>query len=185
MLLKFAFGQGKQRGSPKKLITASFFFHGRGAPLQREALGLFRSLLHQILDQIPHLLSDFSSIFKKRCETEGEPGKKWEWHVTELRNFLGNSIPRASKAYSIRIYVDALDECGEEVARDLVAYFQRLTSKLPLTETTLSICFSCRHFPIVALAHGLTISVENENHRDIATYVQGELKRGISDKSKV
>lgn len=103
----------------------------------------------------------------------------------EATKLFGNSIPRASKAYSIRIYVDALDECGEEVARDLVAYFQRLTSKSPLTETTLSICFSCRHFPIVALAHGLTISVENENNRDIATYVQGELKGGISDKSKV
>jgi hypothetical protein len=36
----------------------------------------------------------------------------------------------------------------------------------------------------VALEHGLTICVEDENHQDIATYVQGELERGFSDKGK-
>jgi len=136
------------------------------------------------LNQIPDLLSEFTSIFKKKCENEGKPGQKWEWHPTELRDFLQNSIPHISKAYSIRIYVDALDECGEEVAKNLVAYFQRLTSKLAATETTLSICFSCRHYPVVALEDGLTICVEDENALDIATYVHGELERGSLDKNK-
>lgn len=119
-LLKYALRELKQHPSPEKLVVASFFFHGRGVDIQKTPLGLFRSLLHQILDQIPDWLSEFSSIYKKRCETEGKPGEKWKWHETELQNFLKDSVPRTSKEYSIRIYVDALDECGEKVAGELV-----------------------------------------------------------------
>src|SRR5271163_4980097 len=61
----YALRECKQQASPKKLVVASFFFHGRGADMQKTPLGLFRSLLHQILDQIPEWLSAFSSIFKK------------------------------------------------------------------------------------------------------------------------
>ncbi|KAH0538071.1 hypothetical protein FGG08_005333 [Glutinoglossum americanum] len=183
-LLKYALRKGKQRAPLNKLIVASFFFHGRGAPIQKSPLGLFRSLLHQILDQVPNLLSEFSSIFKERCKTKGEPGRKWEWHVAELQEFLETFILRISRAYSIRIYVDALDECGDVVAKHLVTYFQRLVLKLGSTEATLNICFSCRHYPILTLEHGLIICVEDENHLDIATYVKGELERGFSDKDK-
>src|SRR5271155_1763148 len=74
----------KQQPSPKKLVVASFFFHGRGAPIQKTPLGLFRSLLHQILSQIPDWLSEFRSRYKTRCEIE----EKWEWHERELQDFL-------------------------------------------------------------------------------------------------
>ena len=183
-LLKYVLRECKKQASPKKLVVASFFFHGRGADIQKTPLGLFRSLLHQLLDQIPDWLSEFSSIFKKRCKTEGEPGEKWEWHVDELRKFMEDSILCTSKTHLIRIYVDALDECGEKIARELVKDFQRLTRKLASTEAILSICFSCRHYPILALEHGLTICVEDENCQDIVTYVRGELELGFSDKSE-
>jgi ankyrin repeat protein len=182
--LRDALRECKQQPSPKKLVVASFFFHGRGVDIQKTPLGLFRSLLHQILDQIPDWLSEFSFIFKKRCETEGTPGEKWEWHVDELRKFMEDSILRTSKAHLIRIYVDALDECGEKIARELVKDFQRLTRKLASAEATLSICFSCRHYPILTLEHGLTVCVEDENCQDIVTYIRGELELGFSDKSE-
>ncbi|KAJ9660151.1 hypothetical protein H2201_007058 [Coniosporium apollinis] len=182
-LMKYALRETKERASRTKLVVASFFFHGRGAPLQKTPFGLFRSLLHQVLDQIPELLSKFYSIFKKKCETQGEPGKDWEWHVTELRKFLEDTILDASKACSIRLYIDALDECGEKDARDLIAFFESLTSKLAPIEA-LGICFSCRHYPILALERGLTICMEDENHLDIVTYVEGRLHRGFSDLGK-
>jgi ankyrin repeat protein len=178
-LLKYAIRECKQQESPKKPVVASFFFHGRGADMQKTPLGLFRSLLHQILDQIPELLPEFSSLFKKKCETEGKPGEKWKWHEGELRIILKDYIWRAPEAYLIRIYVDALDECGEAVARELVEYFQRLTSK-----ATLNVCFSCRHYPIVALEHGLTVCVEDGNHDDIVTYVRGKFESGFSEESE-
>ena len=175
-LLKYALRKCKQQACLKKLVVASFFFHGRGADMQKTPLGLFCSLLHQILDQIPELLREFSSVFKKRCETEGKPGEKWKWHEGELRTMLKDYIWRAPEAYLIRIYVDALDECGEGIARELVEYFQHLTSK-----ATLNICFSCRHYPIVTLEHGLTVCVEDGNHDDIVTYVRGKFESGFSE----
>jgi hypothetical protein len=175
-LLKYALRKCRQPASLKKLVVASFFFHGRGADMQKTPLGLFCSLLHQILDQIPEVLREFSSVFKKRCETEGKPGEEWKWHEGELRTILKDYIWRAPETYLIRIYVDALDECGERVARELVEYFQHLTSK-----ATLNICFSCRHYPIVALEHGLTVCVEDGNHDDIVTYVRGKFGSGFPE----
>ena len=45
-------------------VVASFFFHGRGTAIQKSALGLYRSLLYQILQQVPDLLRSFSIVFK-------------------------------------------------------------------------------------------------------------------------
>jgi len=177
--LRDALRECKQQPFPKKLVVASFFFHGHGADIQKTPLGLFRSILHQILDQIPELLPEFSSIFKKKCETEGEPGEKWKWHEGELRTILKDYIWRTPETYLIRIYVDALDECGDGAARELVEFFKRLASK-----ATLNICFSCRHYPIVALEHGLTVCVEDGNRDDIVTYVRGRFESGFSEESE-
>ncbi|SPJ72133.1 uncharacterized protein FTOL_01861 [Fusarium torulosum] len=42
----------------------SFFFHGRGSELQKTPLGLFRSLLHQLLDQVSEALIGLVAIFQ-------------------------------------------------------------------------------------------------------------------------
>ncbi|KAI9736709.1 MAG: hypothetical protein M1834_000913 [Cirrosporium novae-zelandiae] len=80
-LLKYAFKNAKQSRSQNKDVVASFFFHGRGAPIQKSSLGLFRSLLHQISDEAPDLLAEIAFKYKKKCETQSE---KWEWHETKL-----------------------------------------------------------------------------------------------------
>src|SRR5271163_97766 len=118
-------------------VVASFFFHGRGSHMQRTPIGLFRSLLHQILRQIPPLLSRFCSEFIFRRETRGKPGVAWDWDVKYLQEFLESEVLTLSQTYPIKIFADALDECGETAGRDLVSYFQRMTSKLPATRFAL------------------------------------------------
>lgn len=183
-LLNYALRKAKERQHQSKsnLVIASFFFHGRGAPIQKNSIGLFRSLLHQILDQIPELLSELTSIFEEKCEKRGVQGKGWEWHVAELEDFLKTSLPRIQEACPIEIYVDALDECSENVIKELVGYFQSLVTQLSCTKSSLMICFSCRHYPNILLEEGVSICVENENSQDIAAYVQGELKQGSFSK---
>lgn len=177
-LLRYALQNAKQQASRNKEVIASFFFHGRGAPIQKNPLGLFRSLLHQLLDQLPDMLAELTLVYEKKCKTEGALGKEWEWHVTELQNFLQTTVPRVSTVHPMRIYVDALDECdgGEDVARELVAFFQRLTSPLAPAEVRLSMCFSCRYYSIVYLPRGLTICVEHDNGQDIETYVEDKFQ---------
>ena len=166
-LMKYA---SKPERSPENGICASFFFYGGGTRLQKSPLGLFRSLLHQIVEQVPSLLLELTHIFKIRCETDGIFEVKWNWHERELQEFFDSAVVEVAKTEVIRVYVDALDECGEQAATSLVTFFQGLAESL-------SICFSCRHYPLLALEYGLEICVENENSQDIQTYVNHALNK--------
>jgi len=164
------------------IVFASFFFHARGSVLQKSPLGLFRSLLHQILQQVSELLLRFSSIFQKKCETQGKIGEKWHWHERDLEDFFKIHVAGAAKTYKMRIYVDALDECGKAAASNLVRFFTRLMNKVAFTNASLSICFSCRHYPDVALGNGLEVCIEDENHDDIELYIQNTIENAVQDK---
>ncbi|KAH8765724.1 hypothetical protein F5882DRAFT_335083, partial [Hyaloscypha sp. PMI_1271] len=160
-----------------KLVILSFFFHGRGSTLQHTPLGFYRSVLHQILAHIPSALSDLVTDFRKNCEVKGKPGEKWDWHEVELRTFLRSSIPKILEYYSIRIFVDALDESGETAAVELVKEFQNLIQRYPSTSgSVFSICFSCRRYPIINFKGGLEICIDRENSEDIRTYIQSQLQ---------
>ncbi|EXL66944.1 hypothetical protein FOPG_16911 [Fusarium oxysporum f. sp. conglutinans race 2 54008] len=160
-------------------ITLSFFFHGRGVEFQRTPLGLFRSLLHQLLRWAPDAVPGLVATFEERYKNTGEPGEKWQWHPNELRDFFRSSIPKVLDSRSVWLFVDALDECGKESAINLVEEFKALLQWLPSTGSKFHICFTCRHYRIVYLDYGLDICLENENAQDISTYVQARLEPSI------
>ena len=170
-VLKHALETAEQP-TKQRFILASFFFHGRGAPTQKSTLGLFRSLLHQILQQNGDLLSKFTHLYKTRCTTDGIFTKTWGWQTNELQHFFKLHVVDAARTQQIRIYIDALDECGEDVATDLVEFFRCFAGPI-------SICFSCRHYPFVALEGGDEICVEDENQQDIEIYVQAKIEAHI------
>jgi ankyrin repeat protein len=174
------------RSSLGKILLVSFFFHGRGTELQRTSLGLFRSILYQIVDHIREqnadLLSDLKKFFKKKCEPTEGPGIDWSWHLSELKNNVENLLLKLlqSGKYSIRIVVDAIDESGEKAAIEIVRGFQSLLKTLFADQVRydnkMGICFSCRHYPALALDNRPEIRVEMENKTDIMTYVRYELE---------
>lgn len=183
-LLKYALDQNRTQKSDSLLVVAAFFIHGRGQAIQKNRLGLLRYLLHQILEQIPEMLSKFSLKYQKRCKTEGEVEKQWNWHVEDILSFLETSLPHLSRKYLIRIFVDALDEStdeseyqspGNKVAHAIIKDFERLTTCVQKSTTDLSICFSCRHHQSVQFNQGLDICIENETVEDIPKYVAAEL----------
>ncbi len=163
-----------ERVGNRRIVLASFFFHGRGTLVQKSAGGLFRSLLHQILQQLPKLLKEFSGLYQNKIETEGGFGTEWEWHEKELQYFFVSHVTEAAKTRKICLYIDALDECGEDVATELVDLFQRVGSSL-------SVCFSCRHYPIINLDSGLEICVEDWNNLDIDRYLGTHFKPHIPE----
>jgi ankyrin repeat protein len=73
----------------------------------------------------------------------------------------------------VRLYVDALDEMGYDAATRIMRFFKELVSEAKRARKALSICFSCRRFPIVTLDCGLEILVEDENLPGITNYVHG------------
>ena len=66
-----------QNPHPKqRTAVASFFFHRRGDVLQYTPLGLFRSLLHQLLSRDRTLLIKFATDakFEEQYKNKGKPG---------------------------------------------------------------------------------------------------------------
>lgn len=103
--------------------------------------------------------------------------------MAELQSFLKDNVLRLLEvdSYSMQICVDALDEAGQEAAIDLVQDFQWMISNLNPKNArgSLNICFSCRHYPILASYYRLYIDIETENahDRDIVQYVNLEFQR--------
>ena len=101
-----------------------------------------------------------------------------DWLETELRDILSISLRECVKRRSIRILVDALDECFDEgEVISLIDWAQDLITKLPRSCYSFGICFSCREYPILSLDKGLRISVDSENEDDINTFISHELQR--------
>ncbi len=177
-LVKYALDNHRASASTNAVVL-SFFFHGRGDGLQRTPLGLFRSLVHQSLSQAPNELQNLTAEFETKRKEYGDEGRGWHWHEAELRlcfeSFLWKVL---SKSRSVWLFIDALDECGEDNAVKLVRIFQSLLSRSSQRTGPghLRICFSCRHYPILNLDEGgFEICAETENQSDIATFVNGQL----------
>ena len=168
-LLKFARKRYATKEPVKQRVIASFFFHGRGSITQKSSFGLFRSLLHQILSEIPSLLSEFTSLYRHKTMSIGKHGKDWEWHEAELRDFVGSALTELQSLYSITLFIDALDEVRDDTARDLIEYFSSIGA------SRLQICISCRYYPTVKIASGTIIRVEKENFHGLKLFVQERL----------
>ena len=169
-VLKYAYRAKKKHSSA---VVASFFFRGRGISIQKNSLGLFRSLLHQILQQIPTLLQKLARKYQTKTKKQGPFERARDWHANELQEFFESEVKMVAKEVKIRIYIDALDEGGEETATRLIDVFQ-------CAADSISVCFSCRHYPLIVPDNQLEIFVEHENTRDIEVYVSSQLERHVT-----
>ncbi|RYO85895.1 hypothetical protein DL764_009093 [Monosporascus ibericus] len=156
-------------------LVLKFFFQDHGTELQRTPLGLFQSLLRQFR-QVSDALSELIATFQQRCETVGKPGEKWQWHPRELQRFFESSLLKVLKTRPVWLFVDALDECSQKNAVELVQQFKSLLQGLPFTGSQFRICFTCRHYPILDQACQFEICLEDKNGEDIATYSQNALR---------
>ncbi|KAK7747569.1 hypothetical protein SLS62_009068 [Diatrype stigma] len=161
-------------------LILSFFFHDRGDELQKTPLGFFRSLIHQVLRQAPDTLTDLVDTFDRRCREIGDPGEKWKWHQEELRGFLESSLPKVLAVRPVWLYVDALDECGEDNAVNLFDWFISLLQTSSSVNLLFRICVTCRHYPILVVDRNcdvFEICPEQENEQSISIYVGDQFSR--------
>ncbi|KAK8153615.1 hypothetical protein IWX90DRAFT_69412 [Phyllosticta citrichinensis] len=81
----------------EKCVTAAFFFLKRGRHLQRSLEGLLRSLLHQLLKQVPETLP-----ILQRYKEHSEP-----WTVYELKRAFIECVQTIPRVF---LCIDGLDE---------------------------------------------------------------------------
>jgi len=154
-----------------KTLVLSFFFHGRGNDLQKTIVGFFRSIVHQLLCNVPETLAKLVATFRDRRQNMGRHGSAWNWHERELQAAIELSVSKVLQTRNVQLFVDALDEAGEDAAVQLADIFKTWLQQRRETRSSWQICFSCRHYPIIDLDYGFQISTENENGHDIRKYV--------------
>ena len=153
-------------------ICLSFFFNAQGSELERNASGLYRTLLGQLIASSEDSLKRFAEVYAQRVDDSDEP---FAWKFEELSAvFLGEiSIFRSSR---IEVFIDAVDECQDEAeARAFVRQLSGACDRARTAGTTLRICLSSQYYPNISVRNSIEIRMELHNKGDIDEYVSQEL----------
>ncbi|KAI0138930.1 hypothetical protein F4776DRAFT_42914 [Hypoxylon sp. NC0597] len=167
-LMKSAFSHAHRCFKKKGVIVVSFFFNARGEELEKSTVGLYRSLLLQLLEEHPHLQRVLDSI---------RPGH--QWNIESLKSLIEEVVCAMEEA-SIVCFIDALDECEEQEVRDMLSFLQTISEQAASIRTKLRVCFASRHYPHITIQKGLDLVIEGreEHEKDIADYLGTELRIG-------
>jgi nucleoside phosphorylase len=174
-IMKFAFANAKKTIIDATII--SFFFNARGEGLEKSTLGMYRSLLLQLLDKHPHLQSVFDLLGSTASSNIGF----YKWDIKSIERLFGRAIEKLGRG-SLTCFIDALDECEEDQVREMVAFFEDLGRLAVSTELRFRVCFSSRHYPYISIEKSIELVLEGQegHQQDIANYLHSELKAGRS-----
>ncbi|RFU29568.1 hypothetical protein B7463_g6785, partial [Scytalidium lignicola] len=121
----------------RKLIFAKFFFWKPGSPLQKSLNGLFRCLLHDVLQSCPDLIPDvlpdqWNQVSSSPWQTEFEI----QLQNKEIRKAFGQftEYQNIYKEYCFCFFIDGLDEYEEtrqEDYKDMVNLLCKWTEAAP------------------------------------------------------
>ena len=156
----------------KDNFCLAFFFNARGATIERALHGLYRGLLYQLLDRSDTLMQHFYLQFKQKGVFLYHTP---QWDSGQLSVFFHEAISTYQDA-AIRVFIDALDECEDDLVRQLVQQFEKSLAASVKNRVDLRICWSNRHYPRIGVAHEIEVRMEDRNASDINLYFQQELR---------
>ncbi|KAJ4075946.1 hypothetical protein NW756_013071 [Fusarium oxysporum] len=139
---------------------------------------MFRALLNSLLRSFSTHLAELTDRFQDQQQRYGSYEQKggWRWNETELEKLLARLLAKGTKDHPVVLFVDALDECGEEDAKRLLTYFKDIIDDAEREGSLVKICFSSRHFPILGHETISNIYVEQRNDKDIRLVVESQLR---------
>jgi hypothetical protein len=170
-LLKFAANHDqtvtalKEWAGSAQLHTASFYFWNQGFEMQKSHIGLFQSLLYQILRQAPELAPLIHS--NNRLDHE-------RWEFSDLKRAFESIATQSGLSTKYCFFIDGLDEYNgnEEAVLSFLSYFS--DSKL----ADIKICVSSRpralFKPLEQSVDSLT--VQHFTEEDMRTHVRAGLQ---------
>ncbi|KAI0812201.1 hypothetical protein GGR55DRAFT_617313 [Xylaria sp. FL0064] len=158
-LMKFLLGQlGRCRNQQ---VLLSFFFNARGHDLEKTTIGLYRSLLLQLLEARPDLHYILDKVRTKR-----------PWTVESVKPLLEEAIYGLEDAPLVCL-IDALDECEESQVRDMVSFL----SSPGIIQARVRICFASRHYPHITAHAAIDVVLEKQDGHSkyIVRYIKSAL----------
>jgi len=167
-LMKHASTYAEARCSPRQHVL-NFFFHARGGSLETSTDGLFRSLLHQLLEKVPAV---FDSLNKRRLGLAERQG----WSSTLLKDTFREAVLSLDQD-QVTCFIDAMDECRQNDIESIIQYFDNLGDALVLDGKAFHVCLSSRHYPNLRSSKSVELVLENQNghDEDIRRYIKQRL----------
>lgn len=179
-IMKFALTTCTKSKTPNDVII-KFFFNARGDELEKSVVGMYRSLLFQLFDEIPALKHLFAlrppKPSKDRTTAPPHEPNTYLWDVGSLQSLFGHAVKSLGNRGLI-CFIDALDECDEYQIREMVTFLEHLGDLAASSNLKMHICLSSMHYPNITVEHGIFLILEDqEGHADdIAKYVDSKLK---------
>lgn len=176
-LMKQAFRHAKLSLNASEYCVAGVFVSAKGEPLEHSSIGVFRSLLHQLLPHYPVQLQEAVQTWKE-LEEEAEMSEQSGviWRAAELKSLLNSILGHAAGKRTI-IYIDGLDELGLSESRRHAEFW----GKLSRAENSgrVRVCLSSRHYPQISFSSVSELVAEHLNEADISTYIKQRLTARI------
>jgi ankyrin repeat protein len=174
-LMKYAFGQASK--SKKSSIVIAFFFNARGETLEKTIIGMYRSLLLQLLEKIPTLQCNSGSLSLVPSSISAD----YQWTRHSLEDQLQQAVLSLGET-SVIFFIDALDECEQWQVRSMISFFENLGELAVSSGRSFRVCLSSRHYPEVTIQRGIILVLEGqEGHtQDINNYLESALRIGTS-----
>ncbi|RBR05989.1 hypothetical protein FVER53590_29300 [Fusarium verticillioides] len=172
-LMKFILSNARR--SMKDRIIISFFFNARGEQLEKSTTGMYRSLLLQILQQLPTLHSALDPALVLGI------GENHEWNIEALRALFEQTVESLG-SFSVVVFIDALDECDESEIRAMVSSFKSLGDLSAAEGISFQVCLASRHYPHITMPKKIELVLEGQegHEQDIISYLDSELEIGDS-----
>jgi hypothetical protein len=105
----------------ESVTMPGFFFHNRAANLTQKSLdGLLRSILFQILSDLPIFINCVAEVYRNAKDSQG----KCAWRLAESKKALNSIVQQNKISGCIMLFIDALDEfvgTDIEIARFLTS----------------------------------------------------------------
>ncbi|KAL8827522.1 MAG: hypothetical protein Q9191_003134 [Dirinaria sp. TL-2023a] len=150
----------------ENLVVCSFFFWNIGSPLQKNYVGLLRSLLYQIAEQrpdlVPIMIGEEATQISKMSEAR-ESVSMYAWTKERLDDALRRFLAQKPPSTRVCMFIDGLDEfVGDE---DSLMNTVRLLSRTSRTK----VCVSSRPEQIFrqGFANLPQLKLQDLNRRDI------------------
>ena len=178
-LIKYILEDGRtlealhQKYGQDSVTMPGFFFHNRGANLTQKSLdGLLRSILFQILSDLPTLIGCVVEVYRNARDPQGYCA----WHLAELKKAL-NSIVRQNKISGcILLFIDALDEfVGTDI--EIARFMTDLLRHQNQQALQIRICASSRPHNVFydMLGDFPSLAIHDWTRKDISIYTSDRL----------
>lgn len=175
-IMKFVLANAKN--SMPEATIVSFFFNARGDRLEKSTLGMYRSLLTQVLQKLPDLQPVLDVL---GAPVTTQSATQYNWHIETVKDIFHAAVKRLGRRRLI-CFIDALDECQDDDVRDMVSFVNNLGQELVASQTPFYVCFSSRHYPHITIEESIELILEGQegHQQDITNYLHSELKIGQS-----